>query len=131
RRRTLSSSQLGEKPADRPLGRKTKSSAIGARLGQQNEDVEEPATDCGDGRSDIGPGGSSQNLLNSSYLLVAPDDTLAHQQFLRSRTSIEFYWQSNQSKHGRRPEEDDADPGERRKLQHHSCHKQPGGSLRS
>ena len=33
--------------------------------------------------SHVGPSGSPENLLNSDYLLIASDDSLAHQQIFR------------------------------------------------
>jgi hypothetical protein len=51
----------------------------GARLGKQDEDVEQPATECGYGCRHIGPGRRPQNLLNSGYLLLAPNNTLPNQ----------------------------------------------------
>jgi hypothetical protein len=51
----------------------------GARLGKQDEDVEQPATECGYGCRHIGPGRRPQNLLNSGYLLLAPNNTLPYQ----------------------------------------------------
>src|SRR5262245_56388501 len=101
-----------------PYGIRATSSAIGggARLRQQNEDVEQPAADGGHGCSHISPSSSPQNLLNSGYLLVAPDNTLANRQFLRPRTGIELYRQSDQRKERGRPKENNADPGQGRKL---------------
>ena len=50
---------------------------------KQNEKVEKPDTNCGHGCSHVGPSGSPQNLLNPDYLLIASDDSLAHQQIFR------------------------------------------------
>ena len=98
---------------------------------KQNEEVEKPDPDCGHSCSHVGPSGSPQNPLNSCNLFIASDDALAHQQFLCPRTSIELYRQSEEGKERRRPEENDPDPGQGRKLQQQSCDKQPRSNLRS
>src|SRR3974377_823682 len=49
---------------------------------KQNEKVEKPDTNCGHRCSHVGPSGRPQNLLNSDYLRIPPDDSLAYQQFL-------------------------------------------------
>ena len=51
--------------------------------------------------------------------------------FLRPRTSIELDRQSEEGKEGGRPEENDPDPGQGRKLQQQSRDKQPRSNLRS
>jgi hypothetical protein len=70
----------------------------GASPEKQNEKVEKPDTDCRYSCWHIGPGGGAQNLLNPCYLLVASNNTVAHQQFLRPRTGIELHWQSEEGK---------------------------------
>jgi len=60
-------------------GKHSAAIARGTRLRNQKDNVEEPATKGRDSRSHIGPSGSSQDLLNTSDLLIAADDTLAHQ----------------------------------------------------
>ena len=58
---------------------RSSANSSGTRLGQQHENDEKPATDCRYSCSHIGPSSSPQDLLNSSYLLIALDNVLAHQ----------------------------------------------------
>ena len=52
--------------------------ARGTRLRNQKNNVEEPAAERRYSCSRIGPSSGSQDLLNTSDLLIAADDTLAH-----------------------------------------------------
>ena len=47
-----------------------------------------------------------------AFLLFALDDAMAHQQFLRPRTGIEFHRQGDQGKERTRSEQNDPDPGQ-------------------
>jgi class 3 adenylate cyclase len=58
---------------------RSSANSSGTRLGQQHENNEKPATDCRYSCSHIGPSSCPQDLLNSSYLLIALDNALAHQ----------------------------------------------------
>src|SRR5262245_37945183 len=67
----------------RPLGStllsESSTTSVGAHLREQDEDVKYTATNRGYSCGHIGPSSCPQDLLNSSYLLTAPDDTMIHQ----------------------------------------------------